>query len=104
MWLSFWWQVRIPLLTVSLPVLVMKRTTFADVPDGSTLLAFLFLGLALDSFKQFLESRNIKVNTKADQDGVRKAAIVSIEGKCCWNEGLRLDADVFHCFYITACP
>lgn len=77
MWLNFWWQVRIPLLTVFLPLLLMKRARFADVFDASTLLALLLLGFALDSFKQFLESRNIKVNTKADQDGVRKAATVS---------------------------
>lgn len=56
----------------------MRRARFADVPDATTLLAFLLLGLALDSFKQFLESRNIKVNNKADQDGVRKAAAVGM--------------------------
>ena len=78
MWFNFWWQVRIPLLTVSLPFLVMKRPTFADLPDASTFIAFLLFGLALDSFKQFLESRNIKVNNKADQEGVRKAATVRI--------------------------
>lgn len=70
MWLLFWWQVRIPLLVVSLPF-VLRRNA-----DVSTLIAFLLLGLAIDSTKQFLESRNIKVNNSADQEGVRRAATV----------------------------
>lgn len=70
MWLLFWWQVRIPLLTVSLPLFLLRHA------DGYDLIAFLLLGLAIDAVKQFLESRNIKVNNKADQEGVRKAAIV----------------------------
>lgn len=76
MWLQFWWQVRILLLTVILPLLARPR--LADVSEWSTLFALLLLGFALDGFKQFLESRNIKVNNKNDQDGVRKAATVCI--------------------------
>lgn len=76
MWLQFWWQVRIPLLTVLLPVIVATRN--ADNMDWSTLLAFLMFGFALDGIKQFLESRNIKVNNKSDQEGVRKAATVRV--------------------------
>lgn len=76
MWLHFWWQVRVPFLTVSLPFLFVSRSGFADTAHASTLLAFLLLGLFLDSLKQFLESRNIKINTKADQDGVRQSATV----------------------------
>ncbi|SPO23336.1 related to MAP1 - methionine aminopeptidase [Ustilago trichophora] len=77
MWLQFWWQVRIPLLTVILPLLARPR--LADVSEWSTLFALLLLGFALDGFKQFLESRNIKVNNKNDQDGVRKAATLARE-------------------------
>ncbi|KAI3480793.1 hypothetical protein L1887_57060 [Cichorium endivia] len=77
MWLEFWWQVRIPLLTVALPVFARPR--HADALPWSTLFALLLLGLALDSLKQFLESRNIKVNTQADQDGVRKSATLARE-------------------------
>ena len=75
MWLQFWWQVRIPLLTVFLPIL-LGRSRRADTLDWSTLFALLLLGISLDAMKQFLESRNIKVNNAADQEGVRKAAIV----------------------------
>lgn len=75
MWLQFWWQVRIPLLTVSLPIL-LARSRHADILDWSTLFALLLLGISLDGMKQFLKSRNIKVNNAADQEGVRKAAIV----------------------------
>lgn len=76
MWLEFWWQVRIPLLTIALPVFARPR--HADALPWSTLFALLLLGLALDALKQFLESRNIKVNTQADQDGVRKSATVCL--------------------------
>lgn len=76
MWLQFWWQVRIPLLTVSLPILAQYRIANALTLDGTAIFALLLLGLALDSCKQFLESRNIKVNNQADQEGVRKAATV----------------------------
>ncbi|ETS63038.1 hypothetical protein PaG_02812 [Moesziomyces aphidis] len=77
MWLEFWWQVRIPLLTVALPMFARPR--HADALPWSTLFALLLLGLALDALKQFLESRNIKVNTQADQDGVRKSATLARE-------------------------
>ncbi|SPO22019.1 related to MAP1 - methionine aminopeptidase [Ustilago trichophora] len=77
MWLQFWWQVRIPLLTVILPLLARPR--LADISEWSTLFALLLLGFAFDGFKQFLESRNIKVNNKNDQDGVRKAATLARE-------------------------
>ncbi|GAC76785.1 mitochondrial/plastidial beta-ketoacyl-ACP reductase [Moesziomyces antarcticus T-34] len=77
MWLEFWWQVRIPLLTIALPVFARPR--HADALPWSTLFALLLLGLALDALKQFLESRNIKVNTQADQDGVRKSATLARE-------------------------
>lgn len=81
MWLQFWWQVRIPLLTVILPVIARPR--HADWLPASTLFALLLLGFGLDGLKQFLESRNIKVNNKADQDGVRKSATVCVPFPIC---------------------
>lgn len=76
MWFNFWWQVRIPFLTVTLPVL-LAQTAYADIYlDAVVIFALLLVGFALDGLKQFLESRNIKVNNAADQQGVRKAATV----------------------------
>lgn len=78
MWLNFWWQVRIPFSTLTLPLL-LARTGYADIYfDGVVIFALLLVGFALDGLKQFLESRNIKVNNANDQEGVRKAATVCI--------------------------
>ena len=74
MWFNFWWQVRIPFLTVTLPV-ILARMGYADVYlDGVVVFALLLVGFALDGVIQFLQSRNIKVNNANDQEGVRKAA------------------------------
>lgn len=76
MWFNFWWQVRIPFLTVTLPV-ILARMGYADVYlDGVVVFALLLVGFALDGVIQFLQSRNIKVNNANDQEGVRKAATV----------------------------
>lgn len=76
MWFNFWWQVRIPFLTVTLPVILAKMG-YADVYlDGVVVFALLLVGFALDGVIQFLQSRNIKVNNANDQEGVRKAATV----------------------------
>lgn len=81
MWIQFWWQVsRLPFLAVlcALPLFVVVNGTTDDfLWDSFQLLG---LGLLMYAAKQFLESRNIKVNNAADQDAVRQSAIVSMTG------------------------
>lgn len=90
MWFQYWWQVsRLPFPAVlcALPLPIVANRTTDDL--FSHLTRLVGLGLIAYAAKQFLESRNIKVNSVADQAAVRQSAIVSLTVQSRVSEGRR---------------